>query len=421
MWVTHFELRCLDNEKSENNEKSGLDMVATRLMRAREAVLELPHSLHINALFASRFLPRRMTRNSGVGEEESFATFASNVLRWLLSSNSFLARWFPSLAKRFSSSSLETLDHVPQVMWVPIYLAMERFNLLPRGVKESWWPWAPPVSFLADWVDMMPEHVDNAAHWTADDISYARQFLPALDVHNLNATWRVMQAMPDNPLQSQDQLRWGYSMMLSRSFRDIKGQVVMLPIADLFNHDHFDPNVEGRVEPVTPMTFDVTDPIAFVTLRDVEKGSPLRISYGQRPNIELLQMYGFVVPHNPLDWFPLQAVSLDSSVPAWRHSVVGRIWGGGEKSPRVSLNLTWTGASPAGLVRFLSASDAEITSSSFVASCASDVGFAFGSFTQRLCRKELNDYYSGRFQRRRNFRMLFKERAEMLKKCAATK
>ncbi len=263
-WVSHFELGA---------SSSGLGVVASRDMAAGEVVVELPHPLHVNAAFAARFLPREVLE-SGVD---------------------------------------------PQV-WVAVYLAMERFGALSRRkatLFESWWPWSKPVSSLCCFADLMPDHVANAAHWTAQEQREAMQMGPLGFVHDVNATWALLEGRVN---LTQTQFLWGFSMLLSRSFKDMNGGAVLFPIADLFNHAS-NPNVVASMTQIAILSVDVTDPVAFTLLRNVSKGEELTISYGSgKANSELLQMYGFVMRDNPNDVLRLGLAS--TLVPRWKRDVL---------------------------------------------------------------------------------------------------
>ena len=50
---------------------------------------------------------------------------------------------------------------------------------------------------------------------------------------------------------------------------------------------------------------DVTDPLVFFAAKNISAGTPLTICYGNRSNIQLMQMYGFVMERNPFDNYSL--------------------------------------------------------------------------------------------------------------------
>lgn len=83
---------------------------------------------------------------------------------------------------------------------IAVYLAMERFELLPRR-PEPWysslWPWTQPVSLMHRFVDMMPAHVPlPTLYWSESDVREAcAQFdQPPPRLHNLSNP--ALQARP---------------------------------------------------------------------------------------------------------------------------------------------------------------------------------------------------------------------------------
>jgi hypothetical protein len=90
----------------------------------------------------------------------------------------------------------------------------------------------------------MPSSVANAALWSEDDNLFARKIWPEVAVlHNLS--W-IRTKLTHIDL-TFEQFVWGYSMLLSRSFKDVLGRAALTPIADLFNHN-FKPNVRASVD-----------------------------------------------------------------------------------------------------------------------------------------------------------------------------
>lgn len=88
----------------------------------------------------------------------------------------------------------------------------------------------------------------------------------------------------------------------------------------------------------------------------MSKGSELVLSYGDKPNVELLEMYGFVVPRNPFDRIEIE---IGGRAPMWKRELLNSI-----KLPLV-VSVSWRGASPCGVARFLS-DDFDLTFSRFL-------------------------------------------------------
>ncbi len=168
-WITRFDLRATEH---------GLGMVASRNMAAGETLAELPYALHLNQDAVGPFLPR---------------------------------------------SVLEAAVD-PQVH-VAVFLAMERFGVLPRRPARrlswlrSWLEAGERVSQFASLADLMPPHVANAAHWSGAEWRVAEKLLagPLGFVHDLDETWAALAGAGTG--LTREQFLWGYSMLLSRSFK----------------------------------------------------------------------------------------------------------------------------------------------------------------------------------------------------------
>ena len=336
-WITHFELR--------RRPGSGLGVVASRAMAAGEAVAELPYALHLNQETVARFL--------------SPAVLAAAV--------------------------------DPQVR-VAVFLALERFGLLPRGRPprpRSWLAWflGSPPELVSEWAalaELMPDRVENAAHWEAGREEREAAALlrgPLGFIHDVGATWAALEGAGTGLTRAK--FVWGYSMLLSRSFRDILGRAVIFPVVDLFNHAAR-PNVRAAVEQA--LFPDATDAVTFVLTRDVAAGEELTISYGERRGGgELLQMYGFALPGNPHDAAPLRLAD-SGIVPRWQTDLLS--------AARVSdlLYVSREAVQPCALAAFLNGGDAPLSSSSFapvVLDSSSTCSLQSFPIVAQLCREAL--------------------------------
>lgn len=88
------------------------------------------------------------------------------------------------------------------------------------------------------------------------------------DIHDTLPS-NIQSYLSSNP----DALRWAYSVVFTRSWpMPGRDSVTLVPIGDFFNHDSAQPNV-------APQSLD-DGSIQLFTKHDLEKGSPLYLSYG---------------------------------------------------------------------------------------------------------------------------------------------
>ncbi|KAK9790544.1 hypothetical protein WJX73_007583 [Symbiochloris irregularis] len=94
-------------------------------------------------------------------------------------------------------------------------------------------------------------------------------------------------------------LAWGMGVVTSRGFRlkGLSASASMLPLIDMSSHS-FEPNC--KVQQLS------NGDVRMITLREVSRGLPLTLSYGNLDNDALLLDYGFFVRGNPHDRVGLQ-------------------------------------------------------------------------------------------------------------------
>lgn len=102
-----------------------------------------------------------------------------------------------------------------------------------------------------------------------------------------------------------EQWCWAFSIVSSRNLvlnnvpyqdsTDPNAIFMMVPLLDYLNHSS-DPNcvVTGYHDKVQDHSF-----VVLQSIRDIEPGEQLRISYGSLPNSHFVQKYGFTLPDNP--------------------------------------------------------------------------------------------------------------------------
>lgn len=96
---------------------------------------------------------------------------------------------------------------------------------------------------------------------------------------------------------------WAASMVLSRAMGvDMSGdkRLVLCPYIDLLNH-RLASNARLSFEYATPQNSSGGDRIVVRTRTAVAAGEPLTITYGLKPNAELIDSYGFALAVNPYE------------------------------------------------------------------------------------------------------------------------
>lgn len=284
-----------------------------------------------------------------------------------------------------SSSTSRALRRVDAQQLVAVYVALERFRLLPR--EPSWWQWLTgPVSWapIARWVDQLPASPASFVDWPPALLRDAAQLLgqPLSPLWDVALLWEAVAAAGTG--LSESQWRWGYAVLASRSFHSPNG-ATLLPVADLFNHA---PASDATVRFQAGQHW--AQGHSFTTARFVRAGEQLTLSYGNRTNWDLLTTYGFVLVNNPHDEYQLPST------------------GSG-----VGLVLTWSGVRPASVVRWMDS--ARPGSWELSRALADQRGAAWGTAVAQLCREQLARPL---WPRTKRLEPLLRERERMLRKCA---
>ncbi|KAL4519701.1 hypothetical protein Ndes2526B_g01726 [Nannochloris sp. 'desiccata'] len=100
-------------------------------------------------------------------------------------------------------------------------------------------------------------------------------------------------------------LGWALAAVTSRAFRT-KGPdqpAAMLPLIDMANHS-FDPN--AKITGVASSSGGGSGALQMVSIKEIQAGDPILLSYGDLVNDFLLLDYGFIVPDNPYDTVQLR-------------------------------------------------------------------------------------------------------------------
>ncbi|KAI8997176.1 hypothetical protein BDB01DRAFT_714525 [Pilobolus umbonatus] len=87
-----------------------------------------------------------------------------------------------------------------------------------------------------------------------------------------------------------DCIFWSRVVGIEGNKGPISGDKVMIPLFDFANHSADQFNMRWEV---------VSDGVDLITTRSIEEDEELLISYGSKPNQELLFLHGFCIPNNP--------------------------------------------------------------------------------------------------------------------------
>merc|ERR1711988_1861495 len=104
-----------------------------------------------------------------------------------------------------------------------------------------------------------------------------------------------------------------YGLFWSRAMR-VTGKPAMVPLLDVLNHD---PASKHRITSSAAPVIGATDAkrrmctrFTLIAESRIAAGEEVVIDYGAKSNDELLLLYGFTIPSNKADRFPVRAVEL---------------------------------------------------------------------------------------------------------------
>eukprot|EP01043_Picozoa_sp_COSAG02_P043720 COSAG02_NODE_3835_length_6173_cov_2.602898_3_plen_691_part_00 len=243
----------------------------------------------------------------------------------------------------------ETLQHAPSDVILALFLILDRSN--KSGFFAPYHATLPSCSDASS-VSALP------ANWQTDELERLRGSKLFADVERQREAifadhalimhcWTQIFKDPDVPAPSLEDFRWGMAMVSSRGFeldwsgedlrhddeertaksdstqeRDQKhtaskprlgematGIVGMVPIFDLGNHKRprdvsyssSDETISSSISDGTALPagkFDCDYEVVVTTLRDIDAGEHVCMTYGAQPNAKLLQDYGFVTLPN---------------------------------------------------------------------------------------------------------------------------
>lgn len=203
------------------------------------------------------------------------------------------------------------------------YLAIATLLMRERGRGDR--------SFWKPYLDVLPadEEIVPMFRWTEEDLD-ALKGSPSLAAA-LNLRMKLKKEfnqMEENVFSKNrelfpqdvfnyDRWEWAFAVLFSRAIMLTNaGYVALVPYADLLNHNPF---VSTYIDVETKFLTD----LKYVTLytdRPYPQMAQVFVTYGPKPNRELLLLYGFVVDRNPYDSVEI-TVSLREDDPCYERKL----------------------------------------------------------------------------------------------------
>lgn len=148
--------------------------------------------------------------------------------------------------------------------------------------------------YFSPYIDSLPNNPPNTPFfWKSDFIKLIKHTQAYR--HILNQHKHIQKISKNLKISFGSNFFWGFSMINSRMWRlKIHNQTVpiLVPIADLLNHDPLRASVSLKYNPETE-TIDIS------TFAKINANSEIYLSYGPKSNSILLAQYGFILSNNP--------------------------------------------------------------------------------------------------------------------------
>jgi len=200
---------------------------------------------------------------------------------------------------------------------MPPYVAMTLFLVYQKYVMKEDSKWLP-------YINVLPSLEETGSSWTWEDeelesVLHGSPIVAAsrackLSVLNLfqdmkhDFMKKDLKMFPDDAFTEENYM-WGMAMCFSRAARlmfkevdQMTPMVALVPYVDLINHNmNANTYILARYE-TSPFDLDFEEKYVVVKAdRYYARYEQIYISYGSRPNAELLLFYGFSLERNPQD------------------------------------------------------------------------------------------------------------------------
>ncbi len=217
-------------------------------------------------------------------------------------------------------SQQRAVQEIPQLPSdIDDYLAIATLLMRERGRGEN--------SFWKPYLDVLPadEEIVPLFRWTEEDLEVlkgspslaaARNLRMKLEKEFKEMELKIFskhrELFPEDSF-NYHRWEWAFAVLFSRAIMLTNaGYVALVPYADLLNHNPFVStfiDLEGKL-------FSDDKFVTLYTDRPYPQMAQVYVTYGPKPNSELLLLYGFVVDRNPYDSVDI-TVSLNEDDPLW--------------------------------------------------------------------------------------------------------
>lgn len=232
----------------------------------------------------------------GVQRADGVQLYSEDGLDWAVGTNAPLPQGSPILAiprdmilsssqsrQQFGriDAAEDVLEKLSETKSYPeFYLVVSILLEYQKGDQSPWFPW----------LNSLPRYFSNGAAMTP----FCFECLPPL-VASLASKERFkfiyfhqaikkVEFLSDEVKNSESLVRWAFNVVQTRSIG--KTEKLVVPMADMFNH---------AAETEVQINFDDQGNCMAYASKDIQAGSPLRVSYGDPTNPSLLfATYGFL-------------------------------------------------------------------------------------------------------------------------------
>jgi len=199
----------------------------------------------------------------------------------------------------------KALESIPQLpSGTDEYLAIATLLMRERSLGER--------SFWAPYLDVLPEDEELIPlfRWSEEDMGLLNGSPSLAAAKNLRqklqrefddldkAVFSTNRAVFPEEVYNYARWEWAFAVLFSRAIR-LTGDsmVALVPYADLLNHNPF---CSTYIDTETTLLTD-RKYVTLYTDRPYPKMSQVFVTYGPKPNSDLLLLYGFVIDRNPYD------------------------------------------------------------------------------------------------------------------------
>jgi len=172
-----------------------------------------------------------------------------------------------------------------------------------------------PNSFWRDYINVLPtvEDVSATFTWAEEELQYlegspARQATASMQdkLQREHASILAQYPQLDPQVFTLERWTWAFSNLFSRAIRLKAGRVdeflALVPYIDFINHSPFSSSyVDARAIPKAFPWEAEEDEVVLFADRAYKQFDQIFISYGPRPNSDLLLLYGFALDRNPFN------------------------------------------------------------------------------------------------------------------------